>query len=78
MVFGSVLIARSRGGCEPVAVCNGFVMRYGGPLFPARRSNQITYEAFCLWGGLANDRLQRIERRNGSYVYFTYHDCSTL
>ena len=45
--------------------------------FPARTSNQITYECFCLWGGLANPRLSKVERRNGSHVYYTYHDTST-
>jgi hypothetical protein len=55
---------------------NGFVLDYHGPIFPATRSNQITYEYFCLKGGLANGRLSKIERRNGTHVYFTYHDIS--
>lgn len=54
---------------------NGFVLRYAGPIFPACRANQITYERFCLKGGLANDRFQKVERRDGNY---TYHDCSSF
>lgn len=58
------------------AVHNGFSLRYAGPFFPASRANQITYDCFCLMGGLANDRLQKVPRSNGSYTYFTYHNCS--
>jgi hypothetical protein len=42
-------------------------------MFPATRSNQITYEYFCVLGGLSNPGVQKIERRNGTYVYYTYH-----
>lgn len=42
-------------------------------MFRASRSNQITYLYFCTLGGLANPAVQKIERRNGSYVYYTYH-----
>lgn len=56
---------------------NGFILRYNGPIFAASTSNQITYECFCLMGGLANDRLQKIEHHNGNHVYYTYHNCST-
>jgi len=55
---------------------NGFVLKYEGRLFAATRSNQITYECFCLMGGLSNDRLQKIQHNNGTQVYFTYHKCS--
>jgi len=41
--------------------------------FPATTSNQITYEYFCLLGGLANPNICKVERRNGTYVYHTYH-----
>jgi len=42
-------------------------------IFPAKRSNQITYKYFCLLGGLQNPNVQRVEHRNGSYIYSTYH-----
>jgi hypothetical protein len=42
-------------------------------IFPASFSNQITYEYFCLLGGLENKNTRKIEHHNGSYVYFTYH-----
>lgn len=40
---------------------------------PASNANQITYEYFCVLGGLSNPRASKVERRNGSYVYHTYH-----
>lgn len=42
-------------------------------MFSATTSNQITYEYFCILGGLANPKVRKVERSNGSYVYFTYH-----
>ena len=42
-------------------------------MFPAARSNQITYNYFCQLGGLSNPAVCKIERRNGTYVYYTYH-----
>jgi len=36
-------------------------------------SNQITYEYFCVLGGLADKRCYKILNQNGSYIYFTYH-----
>ena len=44
-------------------------------MFPARRSNQITYRYYCqlmshTW---SRHRVQRVERRNGCHVYSTYH-----
>jgi len=42
-------------------------------MFPASVSNQITYEYFCVLGGLSNRRLHKVERHNGSHVYHTYH-----
>ena len=42
-------------------------------MIAASQSNRITYLYFCSLGGLANPRVQKIERRNGSYIYFTYH-----
>lgn len=47
---------------------NGFILNYDGPMFPASDSNQITYECFCLMGGLSNQRLQKIHKR-GKYTY---------
>jgi hypothetical protein len=35
--------------------------------------NQITYLYFCTLGGLANSRVYKVQRQNGSHVYFTYH-----
>lgn len=54
---------------------NGFVLAYNGPICAATRSNQITYECFCLMGGLSNGRLQKVQRQNGSY---SYHLCTSL
>lgn len=42
-------------------------------MYPASRSNAITYAYFCQLGGLSNSCVQRVTRRNGSYVYYTYH-----
>lgn len=42
-------------------------------MFPASTSNQITYEYFCVLGGLAGGRVQKCMWRNGSMTYFTYH-----
>ena len=42
-------------------------------MFPACTSNQITYEYFCVLGGLANPRVQKVMRHNGTHVYYTYH-----
>lgn len=44
--------------------------------FPASTSNEITYEYFCLLGGLENNKCVKIQRRNGSHVYYTYHNIS--
>lgn len=52
---------------------NGFILKYDGPIFPAATSNQITYDGFCFMGGLANERLAKVARQNGSFTYFTYH-----
>jgi len=35
--------------------------------------NQITYEYFCVLGGLSNPRCVKVLRRNGTHIYFTYH-----
>jgi len=40
---------------------------------PANHENQISYESFCQLGGSLNPDLCVVERRNGSYVYHTYH-----
>ena len=42
-------------------------------MFPANHSNAITYLYFCTLGGLSNPKCQKVEHRNGSYVYHTYH-----
>jgi hypothetical protein len=41
--------------------------------FPATTSNQITYGYFCTLGGLNNPVCRKVMRRNGPYVYYTYH-----
>lgn len=41
--------------------------------FAACTSNQITYEYFCVLGGLSNPICSMILRQNGTYKYFTYH-----
>jgi hypothetical protein len=48
---------------------NGFVLKYDGPKFAASSSNQISYDGFCFMGGLSNERLVKVQRRNG----YTYH-----
>lgn len=40
---------------------------------PCTLANQCTYLYFCTLGGLTHPRMRKIERRNGSYAYFTYH-----
>ena len=35
--------------------------------------NQITYLYFCTLGGLSNPRCYKIQHRNGTYTYETYH-----
>lgn len=52
---------------------NGFITKYEGPIFPASRTNQLTYDRFCFLGGLENKRLQRIQHQRGTHVYVTYH-----
>lgn len=42
-------------------------------IFPVSNSNQISYEYFCILGGLANPRTRKVERRNGTMLYYTYH-----
>jgi hypothetical protein len=42
-------------------------------MFAPSRSNAITYLYFCTLGGLSNPRVAKIERHNGSHVYYTYH-----
>ena len=54
---------------------NGFLLTYKGPFFPASRSNAITYEYFCLRGGLENGRNYAIRHRDGT---ISYHDISVL
>jgi hypothetical protein len=51
-------------------IVNGFAMKHEGRLFPASRSNRITYERFCFMGGLENDRLFKWLRINGRYSYY--------
>lgn len=52
---------------------NAFITEYDGDVFPCRTSNEITYECFCFMGGLENNRLARMEHRNGTMSYVTYH-----
>lgn len=41
--------------------------------FPPTTSNQITYGYFCILGGLSNSCVRKVERRNGTHIYYTYH-----
>lgn len=52
---------------------NGFILNYDGPFFPAARSNSVTYDCFCLMGGLSNARLTKFQHQNGTEIYYTYH-----
>ena len=47
-------------------------------MFPATRSNAITYLYFCTLGGLSNPNVCKVERHNGTHTYFTYHLISVL
>jgi len=47
-------------------------------MFPACSSNQITYEYFCVLGGLACPNVSKVEHHNGTYVYHTYHLISKM
>ena len=35
--------------------------------------DKITYEYFCVLGGLSNPKCYKKTWHNGSYTYFTYH-----
>ena len=50
---------------------NGFILKYDGTIFPCSQSNAITYEGFCFMGGLANERLRKVQQ-NG---VCNYHRC---
>ena len=41
--------------------------------YPATVSNQITYEYFCVLGGLQNPVCAKVLHQNGSHIYFSYH-----
>jgi len=45
---------------------------------PATTSNQITYEYFCVLGGLSDPRTFKRMKTNGNHFYFTYHLISTM
>lgn len=49
---------------------NGFVLEYNGKLFPISKSNEITYDCFCLMGGLSNDRLYKVQKLDSTYSYY--------
>lgn len=36
-------------------------------------ANEITYEYFCVLGGLSNKRCAKRMHKNGDYIYFTYY-----
>lgn len=42
-------------------------------MFPARNSNQITYDYFCQLGGLSSNATQQVIHKNGTHIYYTYH-----
>ena len=35
--------------------------------------DQITYLYFCTLGGLSNSRCRKVQRQNGTHIYYTYH-----
>jgi hypothetical protein len=41
--------------------------------YPAATSNQITYNYFCTLGGLTNPVCAKVQKQNGTHIYFTYH-----
>lgn len=52
-------------------------------MFPATRSNEITYDYYCvlvgqITRGTCNKKVSKVLRHNGSYRYFTYHLISTI
>jgi hypothetical protein len=47
-------------------------------MYGASRTNQITYNYFRQLGGLACPVVQKVQRRNGSYIYYTYHLMNAL
>jgi len=40
---------------------------------PLSSKNSISYKTFCQLGALLNPRLGKLQRQNGTYIYFTYH-----
>ena len=46
-------------------------------IYPTQTSNQITYEYFCILGGLSNKNTSKVLHKNGTYIYYTYHLIST-
>lgn len=52
---------------RPAAICN-----FNSPTHHDM-ANAITYEYFCLLGGLTHPRTYKVERQNGSHIYHTYH-----
>lgn len=40
---------------------------------PCTTANQITYEYFCVLGGLSHPAVAKIQRQNGTHIYYTYH-----
>jgi len=47
-------------------------MNYNSPSWRSI-SDQITYEYFCVLGGLSHPRTYKVRRQNGAHIYFTYH-----
>jgi hypothetical protein len=40
---------------------------------PCTTSNQVTYLFFCTLKGLEHPQMRKVQRQNGSHIYFTYH-----
>lgn len=44
-------------------------------MFAAATSNQITYDYYCtlMHHDWSRHKVAKVERRNGNYIYYTYH-----
>ena len=42
-------------------------------IYSTQTSNQITYEYFCILGGLSNKNTLKVLHKNGVHIYYTYY-----
>ena len=40
---------------------------------PCTHENAITYLYYCTLGGLSHPKCAKVEHRNGTFIYHTYH-----